>query len=182
LNDWLDFFSSVIHSVVWPLAIVLVVFALRREIQELIPRIRRLRAGNVEIEIGEKIEQLERRAEQVLPPIVPAATGRDEEQLVTSAQLSPRGAVLDSWLVVEDALRSAATRSEIEWSDRSSVIWLLDQLQRRQRVNSDVRALVEDLRAVRNAAAHSRDFDLSAGRAYEYARLARQIANLLTSD
>jgi hypothetical protein len=178
LNDWLDFFSSVIHSLAWPAAIVLVVLLLRTELRDVILRIRRLRAAGVEVEVGEKIEEIERRAEEVLPPIVPAATGRDEEQLQTSANLSPRGAVLDSWLALEDEIRAAATRAGIDVTSRSSVGWLLGELQRRERIKPELRAMIEDLRAVRNAAAHSRDFDLSPGRALEYATLARRLANL----
>ncbi len=55
--DWITFGSNLIASIAWPLAIVIVVFWLKEHIKELLPFVRKVRYGNVEVDFAEITER-----------------------------------------------------------------------------------------------------------------------------
>lgn len=61
--DWITFSSNLIDSIAWPLAIVIVVFWLKEHIKELLPFVRKVRYGNVEVDFAEITE---RKTDEVL--------------------------------------------------------------------------------------------------------------------
>jgi hypothetical protein len=63
--DWLTFISKIIEACGWPLAVVIVVLLLRRQVQELIPALKRLKAGPLEAEFEKRVAEF--AAEAQLP-------------------------------------------------------------------------------------------------------------------
>ncbi len=61
--DWITFSSNLIDSIAWPLAIVIVVYWLKGHIKELLPFVRKVRYGNVEVDFAEITE---RKTDEVL--------------------------------------------------------------------------------------------------------------------
>ena len=49
--DWLQFVSSVIHSLAWPAAVVLAAYFLRSQIGQVIPRIRSVKGPGFEAKL-----------------------------------------------------------------------------------------------------------------------------------
>jgi hypothetical protein len=47
--DWLTFVSLIVKAVAWPITLVLILLFFRRSVGELIPRLRTIRIGSVEV-------------------------------------------------------------------------------------------------------------------------------------
>jgi hypothetical protein len=60
--DTLSFIAKLIEVLAWPGAIVTVVLLLRKELKQLVPLLRKVKAGPVEAEFEREIAQLERAA------------------------------------------------------------------------------------------------------------------------
>lgn len=58
--DTLTFISKLLEHGAWPAAAVGIIFLLRSQLQELIPAIKRLKAGPVEIELERVVKELEK--------------------------------------------------------------------------------------------------------------------------
>ena len=175
MNDWLDFFASIIGSLAWPLATVTLVVLLRGEIVQLLGRLRWFRYRDLELEFGEQVQNIREEAEQA---DLPRAEIPDQD--LRLAVTSPRALVLESWLRIEQALASYARQAGIEVTGHESPTRLMRELDRRQQLDPHVRAIIADLRGLRNAAAHEPDFALPPERALEYANLAAMVYTSLS--
>jgi hypothetical protein len=104
--DTLTFISNVIDAVAWPAAIVILFLALRRPFSNLIPLVTSLKYKDLELQFGSKLRHIE---EAKLPEGREAATPPAEsERMRRLAEISPRAAVLESWINIELAALSAA--------------------------------------------------------------------------
>lgn len=177
MNEWLDFFSSLIDSLAWPAFGAIALYVFRAEARELIQNIRRFRAGTVDVEIGKRIDEIKEGADELPVESVPAEL--DEEKLRTAAELSPRGLLLDTWVVLEDELRKAAGRVEIDVGRRASALPVLRELEQGDYISPEVGAMIGEMRALRNRAAHHRDIEVSADQAFEYAKVGRRTGTAL---
>ena len=57
--DVLTFISEIIKALAWPLAVVTLVFLLRRPVIEVFPLLRRLKYKDIELEFAQEVSQLE---------------------------------------------------------------------------------------------------------------------------
>jgi hypothetical protein len=106
--DILTFLVRLIEALSWPLAIVVLVIALRKEVRGLVATLSRIKAGPVEAEFGREVAKLHASTEGVdeLPP--PEQLSPAKQMLLELAEISPRSAILEAWIGVEEALRQLA--------------------------------------------------------------------------
>lgn len=174
MNDWLDFFASIIDSLAWPAATVVLVYILRRELRGLMATLRRFRYRDLEMEFGEQVRELREDAEQAdLPPPV------EDERLLRVAEVSPRALVLESYFLVSEEAAAAARRAGLDVSERDPPVRTFRALWERGLISDAVRSLLTEIRVLRNAAAHDTEFAVSTEQALEYSRLARRVAAVL---
>jgi len=70
--DWLTFISNTIKAISWPTAVIILVIILRRPLVRLLLLLRRLKYKDLELDFGERLEELEDQAEKAdLPPQLP---------------------------------------------------------------------------------------------------------------
>ena len=92
--DWLQFFSDIVRSLAWPVALLIAIVLLRKPLADLKTLLRKLRYRDFEFEFGEEVRGLKAEVAENLPP-----SKRDnqekslEERLIELAKISPRGAV-----------------------------------------------------------------------------------------
>jgi len=187
--DWLTFISKVIGSIAWPAVLVGVIVWLRKPLLRLAGSLRSAKYKNVELEWGQKLEQLEGKADQAKLPEPgerPAWVYESPDDwtfgdyIERLAPISPRAAISEAWRHVETALKEAGRRIG-NASPRHSY-QLARFLQEQNRLPRDAAALVEDLRGLRNQAVHSDDADISPERAIEFGRLAERVIASLRFD
>lgn len=163
--------------------IFLLVVVLRKEIRVLIPSLQKLKIKDIEFDFEKKVEQLEKRAEEAnLPPTPKELTvgHTAKESIEELIQISPRMAIVEAFNYLEAEIRKAAIRNGIAQDEfygvRNAVRALIDK----GVISENMFSLFNDLRTLRNGAAHSVNIELSAEEARIYAELALRFANAIS--
>jgi hypothetical protein len=178
--DILSFTASIVSSLAWPLATLGALILLRRELSSLLPFLRRLKAGPVEAEFEREVEEL-RDETTVLQPAPEASLieGRTA-QLLRLAEISPRAAVSEAWRGVEAAARKLILKGADE--SKPLIIFPHQLVKRLEELNALVggdRKLFQDLKALRNQAAHAPEFSPSYESVVGYLQLAGSLESRL---
>ena len=56
--DWKTFIAQIINSIAWPLVVVFIVYQLKDRLAELLPRLKKLKHKDTELEFAEKLNEL----------------------------------------------------------------------------------------------------------------------------
>ncbi|CAN7335109.1 DUF4145 domain-containing protein [Bosea sp. LjRoot90] len=162
--NWLDFFASIVGSIAslaWPAAVFGGVCLFRHEIRNALPKLR-LKHGDTEISF--RLEQAEQTAltlpepEDLPPP--PPPTPEERSRYERLAELSPTAAILEVRLAVEHAARALAASHRIEGAEKAPLMQLTRDLRGRNLIDSATSAILDDIRAIGNTAAHKpNEFD-----------------------
>jgi len=203
--DWLTFIVELTKALAWPLTIVAIITLLRRPILQLIPDIRKFKFGDLEIDIGKELREVEKQAETALPElkevtrtvsVVVEAVGKAEgkaevigqagiidtnDRARRLAELSPAAAVVDAWLELETALRKGASANDIAVNEGSNPVKLMKALMNLEKVDRQTYEIFDKLRGIRNRAVHARSMDLTASQALEYREITKRLAAKLLS-
>ncbi|KXJ52862.1 MAG: hypothetical protein AXW15_03440 [Neptuniibacter sp. Phe_28] len=115
--DILEFCIAIITSIAWPAATVIIVLLLKNEFSALLARVRQIRHKDSEIILQEGVEQAVAQADKTGLPRLEA--NPDKERLYRLAADSPRGAILDTWLEVEEGMKTYCKRKRIDANVRS---------------------------------------------------------------
>jgi hypothetical protein len=173
--DALTFTSNIVESVAWPLAFAYVAVSLREEIRKLLARTKRIKHNDTEFEFSEEIKAASEEASTSLPE-VPVQVVQNEKTFEL-AKLSPRGAILESWLGVEEALNNYASRHGLEVDAKH--LFTIQNLEFHQvdyqQIGRGVINMLQRLRKIRNDAVHLRDVDIEPESAMEFSQLANRV-------
>lgn len=173
--DTLQFVASLVSSLAWPVAVLVIALIFRAQIRQLMSRpIRRLRAGSVEVEFDRLMSEVQVSVETPAPvkgqaaPIASPVIEELEEIIPTS----PVAAVLDAHSAVERELRSliAAGDPSVDVT-RMSTGRLLREGVERGIITPETARAVEGITVMRNLAAHGRASEITPERARDYLAL-----------
>jgi hypothetical protein len=184
--DWLKFISSIIDSLAWPSVIIIILIILRTPILALLNTISSFRYKDIELNFSKRVEIFEKQAkaaslvpqelrnlsQEELPPV-------SIEYLEKVAEVSPRAALVESWILVEDAVRKAAERLDLDVDSRTPIIKVINKLTSEGLINPAIERVVSTLRMLRNDAAHVSDYALSPGEAIDLVNVSFQIVEVL---
>jgi hypothetical protein len=177
--DNLTFISNSITALVWPIATVVIVILLRSEISSLLGRIKKIKHKDSEIDLAGEVSDVVKSADKILSKSLPERAP-EQERIGRLAEDSPRGAILDSWLYIEEAMDEYARRHGIESQNPHSPPY--QRIQSIQLHNLDVATLghgiieiLDKLRRIRNDAVHRTDVDITTAIAKDYAALAVRV-------
>lgn len=180
--DWVTFLSNLIDSLAWPSVVVVAVILLRRPLAGLLPLLRHAKYKDLEFHFGQKLDELERRADDADIPETaerPAWVYESPDEwtfgdyIERLAIVSPRVAISEAWRHVELALRGSAER--LGKPLPRHVVGVARLLRSEGWLPRDAVGLLEDLRVLRNQAVHARDFDLDTEQAIEFSKLAERL-------
>lgn len=182
--DWFTFIASIVKSLAWPGVVCFVIWVLRDEFVNLLPRLKKLKHNNTELEFTESIKDLEENHKR--PDALPAAPAMNEDlhkqfnDIIVSAKLSPRAAIMEAWLKVESAAAHATIKAypEIEENQLRGPVQPLRLLEGKVLTEDETKKIFE-LRRLRNLAAHDESFDLDGHPVEAYIHIALAVANKL---
>ncbi len=182
--DGYQFTSAIFQSLVslaWPAAVFGSVYLFRDKLKELLPL---LRAKHKEFEISFRLEQAEKEAAALAPiPETPETqpTAEEKGKFEELAELSPRAAILELRYQLKEAVRTFAAHVGVDLSSRTTTLGGLTRLLRNNElIDQNTSALLDDLRALGNTAAHSSDAVLSKDDAMRFGALAETLIKRLT--
>jgi hypothetical protein len=184
--DWLAFCSSVIQSLAWPVAVIVLIVRLGGSLKQFAPRLRKLKYKDIELEFGEKLEKGEAQAvDAELPPAPPLTVSHGEgvpepserQRLVELAKTSPNTAIGEAWRRLEHEIRTALEDTGV--AAPANITEMLE-LARSQGVLPDrVMELVANLRDLRNRAVFASHLNIDLAKAIEYIDLADRVRAFL---
>lgn len=185
--DWKTFFSQIIDSLAWPAITVFLVVLLQEKITDLLPRLKKLKHRETEIEFAEGVTELvqEREAQGI--------EGEELEQnneyldqvefLSRLAEISPRSAVLESFRIVESAAAKKAARVSPDLQNRYMLSPLnLQKFLKGKVLNKNELHQFDQLRKLRNEAAHAEQFDVRGMPVEAYIDIALSMASRLEAE
>ena len=162
--DGFQFFASLFQSLVslaWPLALVTCAWLFREKIAELLPR---MRAKYKDLEISFLLDEAEKVAVKLEPPAEPKSPTTEEDNRFESiANINPRAAMMSLRYELEDAVRRFAdavgmNRASVRSARRPNSLGEYTRLLRQNElIDVPTANVLDDLRAIGNAAAHSED-------------------------
>ncbi len=186
--DGLQFASSVIGSIAWPIVVLTFLVLFRANIRKLIDRLRKasiagnsidlsLDDGDARMEVLEAIappNQAEKAADsgmafdEMPPALTPEGKKRDEELAdLESELLEPAEVVERIWRLVEQAVREAARRKGMSAAEINKPVFVLGKHMKGQELfTSQLMGMLAELRKVRNLAAHGEEVTHEASRRY----------------
>lgn len=185
----LDFLSSIIASVSWPIAIIVLVYLLRSPIGKLIPNLQRIRFGKAEFDFGVELQELEGKAKtaglrvhegSLLRQAAPRTAEDSIADAVRLVEEFPEPAIGVAWLAVEHELGQAVGRLAIsaDYPAYNSAMRNIILLNEHGYIDEETRGVLDRMRRLRNAAVHAvRDHDgITTGQAREFVAVAEAVA------
>lgn len=166
--DWLTFISKLVEALAWPALVAGVLLYLRTEFPSIVRLIRKLKFKDVELEFGEATIALAEETKRAVPPSKADSKllGQDEEavigRLTSIAELSPRAAILESWLLVEAAAADVIRKqSSTTLTANPGPMRIREGLRRAEVLTPPQEAAFEHLRRLRNLAVHAPDAEIT---------------------
>jgi hypothetical protein len=163
--DTNTFIAKLVEYLAWPVASVFLIALLRKELRTLLPQVRKLKAGPIEAEFERGAEHLKSQLPaqpKVAEALSPDTQGRDLKGLTD--ETSPRSAVLESWLKLENAANAALSRKLVQTSGpsalmaRQTIRGLANTLQTNGLLHEGQVALFKELQHLRNEVVHTYEF------------------------
>jgi len=154
----------------------------KKELTRLLPL---LRLKYKDIDISFRLDEAEREAAE-LPAIPPAESQPTIEEITKFerlAELSPRAAIVELRSQLEDVVRRAALAKGLQMPPTKSLLFMTRLLRSRDVIDARASALLDDLRAIGNRAAHSTDeSEFRKDDALRYKILVDQVTRLLEQE
>lgn len=184
--DILTFVSEVIKSLIWPVTILVITLLLKKPIVELIPKLSSMRYKDLELAFGKKVEELEQKADRANLPEKISDDDSSQfdlyEQYKSLANLSPRAAILETWMLVEQEINSAAIRCQVKLREYYPTPHkLAKELMKLQFISKEIYDIITEMQNLRNAAAHELDFQVPYNFTKEYILTAMRVIEALKS-
>lgn len=173
--DWLTFIVELLKATAWPVAAIVIAFLFRRQIRDLLTRIKKGKIGPAEFEFEQDVRELAEDLTAAVPiePVPPAE--------VALASLNPRAAILEVWVKVETVMSRLANSRNVDSRRGRGSLYQARLLYKAGAITNDDMAMFNDLRVLRNQAAHDEDFSPSVDSAIQYVRLAESLISRLTA-
>ena len=176
--DYLNFIARLVDSLAWPIAVTMALLILKKPLLRLVPLIRRLKFGDIQVDFQDSMSGAEEQAAEIVadPREAPPAP----QALQDIAIVAPRDAIISAWINIMDAQVRLAHRHGMDPSAHQRYGRSFERiLARRDMIDRRLQGLIAELRFIRNQAAHEADLRLNAGDAKRYVALSQQVVREL---
>ena len=179
----LQFASSLVTSLAWPLVVIVLVIIFRKNVADLIGRIKSYKGLGQELTFGDRLAEAENSVEEAVKTAsigqadLEAADEIEPDPLIQGAEANPSFVVIRSWEQVVSAMEDLAgaglPRDKVRPRSASSA--LLRGLQNSRLISAEFANAIRELRDLRNQVAHGQHNPTS-GEAIAYAESAQSIS------
>lgn len=170
--DWLQFASSIVSSLAWPLTILVIVLLFRGKIAELLEKLEEASWGDGSVKF--RLNKAERKVEAAVGAAaiklgrqIPMAFGNGpkdqvDERFQQLLEIEPSAAIMHKWNEIENTLRELALKHGVSSADRiKSANFVAQQLNQLKVLPKEVLSWLFDMRQIRNAAAHGKEVQVT---------------------
>lgn len=204
---WMEFVTTLVSTTAWPVVLVIIVLTFRKPITDILNSLEEARWGETGLKVSRQLDRAEEASEKVLDNLpeqaktldeiseAVALTGDaiekakarytdalsepdDENRFLALLQISPGAAIFDAWRDVEKELRALGDRHDLQTKPKfGSVMNVMNVLMKAGILKPDVAKWLNELRIVRNTAAHAQSTSTEA--AFRFFELSRQVIPVL---
>lgn len=179
----MEIFVQFVEALVWPITVIVIAFSFRPDLRAMLERLSHLKFHDLEASFEKRLRSAQDEIEKLPPtqitPSTGAVTATGARPVISSTAISPRATILESWMEIERAITSLAERLPITEPGRRTPYKLMRELKRLGLVTSEAVAAYDELRTLRNEAAHAPSFAVTSEDASRYAALATDLAGYL---
>lgn len=170
----MDDFIKFIDIIVWPATTLALAWFFRTELRAVLARISSLKYKDWEAKFDRGLAQVE----GAIAPVKKEDAEREEtlDRLERLTEISPRAAILEAWIELEQVLFHMAEVYQIK--DRSP-LRIIETLYSKGIVTKELASAFNEMRQLRNEAAHVPDFVVEEKKAQRYIGLSSGMALLL---
>ena len=196
---YLEFFSSLIDSLVWPGAMLAFILVFKKPLSKILLTLTRVKYKDLQIDFEKELAQLESMEKESrfalkpdqpdntlrVKPEGPAVVRSLEDEIQLIAGISPRVAIPLAWSAVESELMSAVMRFKVspDYPPYNSGLRNAQYLRDAELINPNTVSIVEKLRRLRNKVLHNTELStaITTEQAMEYSKLAQNVIGELIS-
>ncbi|WP_333010378.1 DUF4145 domain-containing protein [Kluyvera sichuanensis] len=182
-------FVEFVSVAAWPSVTVWFLKKYGDDVKTLILRLSKIKMGSAEAEFSENLSIVEAivTEKQQESETLEAPPDNDEfnkrvYSLKRIADASPRAAIMESWLLIEEAAERGGFTNKEKGSKIRSVDYLIDSLLEENEISKSTANLISEMQRLRNKAAHSINFDLTKIEAERYIKTAVQVSLLINDQ
>lgn len=162
--DWLTFISKLVESLAWPVAGVVLGLIFRKKLIELIPLLRRVKAGPLEAEFEIATKQVlasttELVTKENVPDIPNVENNPSPDKTAAKiliARSEPTATIIEGWSALDGELHKLGRQIGIVVDPLQSELKIYREIMDSDVLPSGTRQLVQDLRQLRNQVAHAK--------------------------
>lgn len=162
--DWLTFISKLIDSMAWPVAAVLLGLIFRKKLAELLPLLRKVKAGPLEAEfeiatkqvLASTAELAAKERKPDAPQIEDKSSLEDTASKLLTARSEPTATIIEGWSTLDGELHKLGRQTGINGDPLLSEAKLYREIMDSDVLPIETRNLVQDLRQLRNQVAHAK--------------------------
>lgn len=175
--NWMEFIVGLLDALAWPLVVIFCIVSLKKPITMLIPLAKKLKFHDLELEFGEKLKAVSKKAEGAFPEL------RTDKRttLLASVENLPNSAVIEAWDIVDDAaerlILSRKSNVDLHIPTRYKVIENI--LVTENFIETKKGKLFSELRQLRNKVAHAENFQVGKAEARQYIELCFKLTDYL---
>ena len=172
--SWMEFIVEILGKLVWPAVVVFAVISLRDPLSRLIPLAKKLKYKDLELEFGESIKEVAKKAQGAFPELK-----HDQKALlIASADNLPSSSVLESWQVVDEAAEKLirSKRSDVDLYINTRYKLIENILVTGNIIDTKKGKLFSELRQLRNKVAHASGYEVGKAEAIQYIELCFKLA------
>lgn len=179
--DWKTFIAELVSSLVWPSVALFSVILLKDKFGELIPRIKKLKHKDTELEFIEVVSELAKDVEN--SPQLKLESPEIElnrKVLQSLANISSRSAVIEAYRMVEASGVKAIEQAYPDLSGKDiRQQTQVSKMLREKVLSSERYHQLRELLSLRNKAAHDEEFSLTGNPIETYIDVALSLSNEL---
>ena len=179
----MDNFIKLVEILAWPVTSLILIFAMRKPITGLIPQISKFKYKELEMEFEKDLNDLSQRSQETKLNNETEIDQEEDYYLQKVKDISPRAAILESWLGLEStAISSAKHFNLISDGKRQTLSQILKLFEKEDILTSENVEIINDLRMLRNKATHETNFHISEEEATKFMEIARDQAEIIASE
>lgn len=184
ISLWLDFWSNLASSLAWPAVTLTLVLLFRANILFAFKNLKSLKWGDKEANFQTTLNEAEVTAMSFDPVEVEVAERNKARlvELVDTAAISPVGAIISAWKDVDATARSLLAKAGVSNRYRAPTpSRLVSILAKSELLPQSELKMLDELRVLRNQAAHATDNEISVEQARRYVRLADRLVDFMNA-
>lgn len=184
----MEIFVRLVETLIWPITVFVLAIMFKTELKKIFTRLSNLKYKDLELKFGKELENVEQKILEIKvtsPKEISRTIEAEIEdenifaRLIKIAELSPRAAITAAWFELENAFVTVARKNKIEVKRPTNITSLVHEMKNKKYIDESSLSIFEDLRRLRNEAAHAPDFALTQKEAEKYILSILRLATII---